>query len=498
MTTDFEHDAFISYAHNDDLPGLAQEGWVTKFGKVLHERLTSRLGQKARIWIDPSLKGNETIDSEIMARLGRSALLVSILSPSYVQSAWCQREVNEFCAAAARTGGHTLGTASRVVKVVKLPAEPEPEPMRGAPGYNFYANDHGFPMELQPDSGGSAGQDYLVRITRLAYEITLTLQMLRQTPATAATRTSISAAGQLAVFLAHCGRDLQEAHDRLAVELRAHGHQVLQLQPPPETEEALQRALPPLLARCALSVHLVGDSVGPVPGGPSGRSLAMLQNSLAAEHCRHGRLRRIIWLPAEAQGERPEQRAFINELLTSADAQRGADLLRRDIEAVKTTVHERLRQLAEPPPSPPAARAPTAPPVVHLMMSEADREAAVPLIRLLQQWNLEVTVPVFVGTAAALRKANKALILASHAQILFYGAENDLWKQNQIELRKRTIGADSSRPHRVWTCLASPLTEDKKMLAQIGGLGLIDCLGGWTAAAVQPVVRALAAPGAQP
>lgn len=293
------------------------------------------------------------------------------------------------------------------------------------------------------------------------------------------------------VFLADCGRDQQEARECLAAALRMHGHEVLQLQPPPETEEALLLALGPVLDRCALSVHLVGNSVGRVPDGPSGRSLVMLENSIAAQRCQHSQLRRIIWLPASVQGERPEQQAFIDRLQTSADEQYGADLLRDDFEKLKGVIHSRLRQLAEPPPDPaPAISA--GPPVVHLMMSAADREAVVPLIQLLKMQCLEVTTPVFVGASAAVRTFNKKQILASDATILFYGAENDLWKQGQVELRKRVITPDSARPHRAWTCLMPPLTDDKKLLQQVGGPGVIDALGGLSAAALLPVSLSLA------
>ena len=489
----FDHDAFISYSHRDNtpLPGPGQTGWVTMFSAVLKERLNTRLGKDVRLWIDPALKGNEVFADEISNRLAASALLVSILSPSYVQSNWCKREMDEFCASAARNGGLKLGNISRVVKVIKLPPapEPEPEPMKGMDGYPFYEEAGGFPMELQPDGNSESKEQYLRRITRLAYQITQALQLLSQT----LPRASAAAPGQTlpAVFLADCGRDQHEARDCLAVELRVLGYEVLQLQPPPETEEALLVALAPLLERCELSVHLVGNSVGRVPDGPSGRSLVMLENSLAAERSRQAKLRRIIWLPAAVEGERPEQRDFIKRLQTSADEQYGADLLRGDFESLKSTAHNRLRQLATPQPDP-AVRPVTGAPLLHLLMSEADRSAAVPLIQLLQAQGMEVTVPVFVGASGPLRKANQGLMLASDALMLFYGAENELWKQGQIDLRKRVISRDNVRPQRFWTCLMPPFTDDKKLLLQVGGPAVINGLDGLTAAVLRPVVQALA------
>ena len=489
----FDHDAFISYSHRDNtpLPGPGQNGWVTMFGAVLKNQLGTRLGKDARVWIDPALKGNEVFATEISDRLAASALLVSILSPSYVQSSWCKREMDEFCAAAARTGGLTLGNLNRVVKVIKLPPAPQPEPelMQGMIGYKFYDERGGFPMELQPDGGGDSKEQYLCRITRLAYEITQALLRLNPSPAVRDLPTDRPAPPP--VFLADCGRDQQEARERLATELRVNGHEVLQLQPLPETEGALQLALEPLLDRCALSVHLVGDSVGLVPGGASGRSLVMLENSMAAQRCRNSTLRRVIWLPGHVQGERREQRDFITRLQTSADEQYGADLLRGDFETLKGEIHARLRQSVALPLNS-ASATPAGPAKVHLLMSEADREAAVPLIKLLQARGLEVTIPVFVGASAAVRKTNSDLIRASDMTILFYGVEDELWKHDQIKLRKRVIAPDSARPHRAWTCLMPPLTEDKKLLLQIGGSEVINGLNGLSIALLLPAIKALA------
>lgn len=497
----FQHDAFISYAHRDNWPSPNQgpKGWVTVFGDALQERLNTRLGSRdARVWIDATLKGNEMFTPEIGDRLAMSAVLVSILSPSYVGSDWCKNEVKAFCAAAERTGGLTLGNTNRIFKVIKLPAEPVPMPMQGDEGYRFYADVKKVPIELQPDAGSVNRQQYVETITILAFNIVETLHKLN--PALAAGTTAAIAAPKglalSAVFVADCGRDQHDARARLCVELRSQGHDVLQLQPLPETEDALQAALDPLLDRCTLSVHLVGNSVGRVPDGPSGRSLAMLENSIAARHCRRSGLRRIIWLPADAQGERPEQQAFIERLQSSADEQDGADLLRRDFNELKDVINKRLRQPAAPPN--PAPTQPTGPAVVHLMMSEADRKTVAPLIQLLEAQGIEVTRPVFVGSSADLRKTNKRQMLASDATVLVYGAGDELWKLNQLELRKRILTPDSARPHRTWTCLVPPLTDDKALLQQVGGPGVIDALGGMSIAALRPIIDALKSPGRGP
>src|SRR5262250_1270294 len=52
----FDHHAFISYAHIDNEPLTAgQKGWVAQFHATLQTMLSQRLGERARIWRDDKL-----------------------------------------------------------------------------------------------------------------------------------------------------------------------------------------------------------------------------------------------------------------------------------------------------------------------------------------------------------------------------------------------------------------------------------------------------------
>lgn len=490
----FDRDAFISYAHIDNEPLTpGQKGWVTQFHATLQTMLSQRLGEKARIWRDDKLEGNDIFADEIVDQFPKTALLVSILSPRYVRSDWCTRELHEFCAAAARTGGVTVGNKSRVIKIVKTPVDDVaalPEAVQRTLGHEFYALDDGAPKELDPAFGDDARQQFLSKLSSLAWELAKTLQQLAQAkPADAA-----AAAGppKPVVFLADCGSDLRDAREQLAIELRTHGHEVLPARQLPSDEAALLPELTAQLERCALSIHLVGAAVGPVPDGPTGRPLAVLENQLAADRCRQGVLRRIIWLPDGVAGQRAEQQAFIDALQRDAALQYGADLLRGDIEALKGAMHAALRKLEAPAAAPPATAPTGTQPVVHVLMSEADRVAAVPLLKLLRANGVQVTIPVFVGDAAALREANAQQLAGCDALVLFYGAGDEVWKFHQQSELKKQAGAAGWRRSE-WTCLAPPSTPDKELLLQLDEPGLIDALAGPAAAALQPLLAALAA-----
>ena len=116
----------------------------------------------------------------------------------------------------------------------------------------------------------------------------------------------------------------------------------------PREEEEYVTAVERLLARCTLSIHLVGDSYGAVPDGPSQKSVTVLQNELAVQRSKRGKLPRVIWLRDGTASVHAPQQAFIEALHQDAEAQFGADLITGDLEELKTSIHATLKQLETP------------------------------------------------------------------------------------------------------------------------------------------------------
>jgi hypothetical protein len=454
--------------------------------------LSQRLGEKARIWRDDKLDGNDVFANEIIDQFARTALLISILSPRYLRSEWCTRELRTFCEAAALTGGVTLGNKSRIFKVVKTPVDVGtalPEPVQQTLGYDFFTVEEGDSKELDPAFGDEARQQFLSKLSGLAWQIAKSLQQLAQAEGG---RAAAPREARPVVFLADCGHDLRSTREQLMTDLLMHNYEVLPTQQLPLTEEALVPELKTQLGRARLSIHLVGRKVGPVPDGPRETPLVVLENELAAARSRESSLRRIIWLPEDVAGERAEQQAFIDALQRDAALQFGADLLRGDVEALKGAIHLTLRRL-ETPAAPPATTAAAGESIVHVLMSEADRKESVPLIKLLRAHGLRVTIPVFVGDAAAVREANMQLVSACNALILFYGAGDEAWKfHQQSDLAKQAAARGAARQAE-WICLAAPSTPDKEMLLQLGDPNLLDVRGGFSDEALQPLLSSLSA-----
>ena len=100
-----------------------------------------------------------------------------------------------------------------------------------------------------------------------------------------------------AIYLAECSFDRRKAREALESELRLHGYPVFPDIQLPKTEEEYVAAVSGFLARCQLSIHLVGTKYGLVPDGPGEKSVVVLQNELAIERYKQAGLRRIISLP---------------------------------------------------------------------------------------------------------------------------------------------------------------------------------------------------------
>src|SRR5262245_64221397 len=93
-----DYDLFISYAHSDDeIPAGARNGWVTTLVEELNKVLRRKLGGSgARIWMDHQLAGNADVPETLLETIRASQTLLLVMSPGYLRSFWCQRELGNF------------------------------------------------------------------------------------------------------------------------------------------------------------------------------------------------------------------------------------------------------------------------------------------------------------------------------------------------------------------------------------------------------------------
>ena len=81
---------------------------------ALKIRLRQLLGEELVVWRDPKLSGNEPFEDTLRERLLKTALLLSVVSPRYVKSESCLKELEAFCQGAAQSGGLRVEDKARL------------------------------------------------------------------------------------------------------------------------------------------------------------------------------------------------------------------------------------------------------------------------------------------------------------------------------------------------------------------------------------------------
>ena len=324
----FAKHLFTSYAHIDNQPlSPEQQGWITRFHATLEALLSMRMGSKAQIWRDNKLQGNDVFADEIVDQFAQTAVLVSVLTPRYLNSEWCTKEVAEFYKSAEQSGGMVVDNKARIFKVLKTPVDTQeslPSLMKDLLGYEFFTFEDETPLELDPAYGETYAQDYNRKVGKLAWDISQLLTKLESD--TGDSGHDEQATAKATIYLAECSYDRKETREILEGDLRRHGYTVLPDQQLPRDEGEYVAAVARLLERCKLSIHLVGASYGAVPDGPSEKSAVVLQNELAVQRSKSGALPRVIWLPEGTHSEQAPQQVFIEALHQDAEAQFAADL----------------------------------------------------------------------------------------------------------------------------------------------------------------------------
>lgn len=489
----YKIDLFISYAHIDNQPVAADKsGWVTRFHASLDTLLSMRLGKTVRIWRDDKLQGNDKFDAEIVQQFRQTAVLVSVLTPRYLNSEWCTREINEFCQHADATGGIFIDQKARVFKIVKTPVPTEtslPSVIQQILGYDFFTFEEGVPMELDDVYGEKYGQDFHRKVNKLAFEVAELLKTLKENsqtdfqPSAKEPTPAIDAAKHIkpSIYLAECSFDMKETREMLETELRFQGYRVFPDQLLPREEAEYKAAAQSLLEQCALSVHLIGNHYGAVADGPSHKSISVLQNELAAGNCNRSGLRRLIWMADTIAPEQDNQQQFVDSIHNDPQAQQGADLITGTIEHLKSAINSTLAQIECKVPDNPNHSTGTddQESLVYLICAEQDRKSTVPLRKQLKKNGFAVSMPAFKGDATEVRRINQQLLSSADVVIVFYGLGEEAWKRSvDTELKKLPGYLEGRSLPTTFTYLAEPHTCDKDDMVDMEEPNLINGMDG--------------------
>jgi hypothetical protein len=485
----FEHDFLISYAHIDNEPLIAgEQGWISELHRLLEIRVGQVRGEKPKIWRDQKLQGNDIFADTILERLPRIAALVSIVSPRYVQSEWCNRELKEFYRIAESSGGARIGDKARIFKVVKTPVVRErlPEEVQPMLGYDFFVyDDAGRPRELSQDYGKE--RTFLTKLDDLAFDIAQLLDLIDNTAVSAA-----PAETKGTLFLAETSFELREEREAIKRDLVRNGFEVLPDRALPLVGPELDAIVREQLARSKVSIHLVGLNYGVVPDG-SNVSIVERQQALASEAAQKSELSSVIWLRPGLAIEDERQRAFVHKLKTSSEVHASAELLEVPLEELKAFMYRKL--------TPPAAvivKAAAAPvtqdhPRLYLLCDQLDVTAAQPLEDHLFSEGFEVVLPFFDDDETQARLEHEENLRSADVILLYYGAGDELWLRRKLrELQKSAALAREGPLLARGIYVGAPASPQKERFRTHEAMLIHEPAGGFDPAVLAPLLDAIA------
>lgn len=114
------HQVFVSYAHADDQPMDDNvPGWVSYFVDKLQRTVARQPGgAQVTFWMDHRLEPQRRVDDELRRRISDSSVILALISPRYLESNWCAKEMATFV---EEVGGGL--SDNRVFMVELLPTE---------------------------------------------------------------------------------------------------------------------------------------------------------------------------------------------------------------------------------------------------------------------------------------------------------------------------------------------------------------------------------------
>lgn len=460
-------DVFISYATLDNAPlGRSAAGWVSRFHNDLVIKVSELMGERIQVWRDAKLGGSDVLEDTIFNEFPNLKALVSVVSPRYLRSKWCVREVAEFEKAAGRTGGFRVRNKSRLFKVVKTPfaaAEVPPSlarPFNSVLGFEFFSIDPGTgrPREFSEEYGEEARRHYFERLYDVAYDLSQLLRLMRTNPEGGALPERPQS-GKV-VYLALTSSDLQAEREQIRRELLERGHVVLPDAPLPMIAGEFETAVKSCLDQCDLAIHLVGEHYSIVPENAS-LSVVELQNQLAAAAAGRPGFARLVWLPGGLAPPDPRQNHFVEHLRRDGDAQHAAEVIQDAIGKLKEVM---LDKLAPPPPMPqPAPSTADRPPLLYLICDEPDDLSVDPIEDFVFAQGAEVRRSHFEGDESEISQAHRQSLQLCDAVLIYYGNASRAWVDVKLMDVSQAPGYGRTAPLAAQAvCLAPPDNRDKQ------------------------------------
>ncbi len=473
-------DVLLSYATIDDYPlEEGKPGWVSQLHRNLEVRMEQLSGEKVRIARLPEDAISPAIEADLLQQVPQAKAMISVVSPPFVNSALCRREVEQFWLGAEQTGGRYVEDKSRLLKVLKTSISEQQMPKQlldiFSPlfGFEFFEldPDTGRVREFDETFGPALKQRFFERVYDLAYDGCKVLSLLKQVRARDIPAVTPDPHRRW-IYLATTTSDVADERDRIKRELLERGHVVLPDGPLPMLSRDVETVVRDCLAKCTIAIHLLGQRYGVTPEDSS-ESVPALQVRLTADRAQGADLQRLIWMPGGGESADERQRAFVLRVQEDPALHDRAEIIEGNLNLLKKDLIRRLAPPEEKPKTPPPPKANGGAPKLYLICDPKDEAAVEALEDYLFAQGLEVMLPAFDGNdadAAALHQDN---LLTCNGVLVYYGAAPKAWVDIKLRELLKATGYGRETPIAVQAVYIAPPDDRRKERFQSHQAGVI-------------------------
>jgi hypothetical protein len=461
---DYNCDVFVSYAAVDNQPLAGEETcWVTNLINTLKVRVAHKLGTQAySLWIDYQSRTDEPLAAQLkrhLENLEKSATFILILSPGYLVSPECHKELDHFLRRVGNNGG-------RIFKIEYLPVELIPE-LKDISGYRFWKRDttdrvHSLGCP-KPNPGDDKHYEYYIQIDNLATDLVEKLKNLKKEIEN--NNQQIENDEKLKpkanIFLAEVSDDLSLQREELKRNLELQGFGVLPSTPYffPNDEQKLCQAIDADLEKSVVFVQLLSQFN---PWRPVGMSTPQLQ------YDRAGVLNKKIlqWRNPNLDVNLVTETTYRTLLTKSTVMATGI-----------VEFHEYLFRRLEPPPPPPPS-----PPcdLVFVNAEPNNIQLAQKIAEVLaEKHGLGYILPIEISgdiTPTQLREDLETNLEFCSAVLVLYNHPHELpWLRNQL-LYCHRIRSKRNSPFKVIVCDNQPPDDKLPPNVKFSDLHILKCV----------------------
>ena len=485
----FTKDIFISYAHIDNESLLqGDKGWISEFQRSLEIRLGQVYGSKPMVWRDHKLTGNDMFDTEIIDQLPQVKLMISIISPRYLKSEWCLKELSKFHEACEQNIGFSINNKARLLKVVKTPVRMDnyPDLIRDQLGYEFYMidADTGRSHEFSQVFGEKAQRYFWAKLDDLTHDVAYMLEefdKLEKDPSYA-TQVNPHIDTSKTIYLAESSNDMRIYRDELKRELISLGFKVLPNHSLSLEGDTFRQQVTEMMNESDLGIQMLGSKYGIIPEGEE-NSLIAIQQEIASKISQEKELKRIIWIPENENDRDERQEELINRINNSEEELSRAEVLTSNMQDFKSAVQDIFKKsIIKPDPEIKETHVSTAeegegaevpaeelPKSVYLICTENDLDDLVELEDFMFSKGYEVVLPVFEGEEDLIRQDYLENLRNCDAAMIYFGQGNDLWVRSKVRDLIKVVGYGRKKPlkHK-FVYIAPPVSRSKERFRSHG------------------------------